>query len=86
MKHLVMIAALLAPGIAQAGWPEDTWSEETTRWTGSPAIAVHADGSVAVVLQSELLSLHRLDTSAAAKAFRDRRRATKGRSLRPARV
>jgi hypothetical protein len=66
---MLMLAALLVPTAAHAGWLEDSWSDETTSRIGSPAITVHGDGSVAVVLQSELLSRHGLDASVAAKLF-----------------
>ncbi|MBX6322990.1 MAG: hypothetical protein IRY94_14265 [Rhodospirillaceae bacterium] len=68
MKHLALLACLV-PTCAQAGWVDDIWTDEVTRSTGSPAITINADGSVAVVLQQEFLDRAGLDVTDAARAF-----------------
>jgi hypothetical protein len=69
MKYMVLLAALVLPTAAHAGWVEESWSDELTSRIGSPAITIHGDGTVAVVLQSEMLSQYGLDAQVAAETF-----------------
>jgi hypothetical protein len=69
MKYIAMLTALLLPAVAHAGWVEDSWSDEAIGRIGSPAITIRGDRTVAVVLQSEMLSQYGLDGPAAAETF-----------------
>jgi hypothetical protein len=70
VRYLTMLAAaLFFPTAAHAGWLEDSWSDETTSRIGTPAITVHGDGTVAVVLQCEILSLNGVESAVAAESF-----------------
>jgi hypothetical protein len=69
MKFMLMLAALALPTAAHAGWVEESWSDELTSRIGSPAITIHGDGTVAVVVQGELLSQYGLAATVAAQTL-----------------